>query len=138
MNLDLRQPRVRIVFLTVTVVLSVVLAFLYQTTKTPEQPTKNQDSKTINTDQVKLSTRYEGGVLKYSLTVELPSPCYILTHETRILESYPEQVHIELKVEDPPSGEVCAQVITQKNFSGEARVSEKAKVSVYLNGKKVQ
>src|SRR3972149_10520681 len=80
---------------------------------------------------------YEDNLLKYQGTVTLPSPCHSLKQETKVMESFPEQVRLDLTIENPVPGSVCAQQITQKEFSGEAEVSESATVSVYLDGEKV-
>lgn len=80
---------------------------------------------------------YEDNLLKYQGTVEVSTPCHEIRQEAKVMESFPEQVRIDLSVVDPPADKVCAQVLAQKEFSGEASVSENAQVSVYLNGQKV-
>jgi hypothetical protein len=101
--------------------------------------TKTKDKNiNIKTDQLVLNTTYENGVLKYSGTVQLPTPCHKLKDETGVLQSFPEQVQIRLVVEPPKPGIDCAQVITEKEFSGQVEVSSKAVVSVYLNGTRVK
>jgi len=80
---------------------------------------------------------YEDNLLKYQGTVEVPSPCHNLIPETKVMESYPEQVRIDLTITDPSPGIFCTQQITQKDFSGEHKVSEGVKVTVFLNGEKV-
>lgn len=101
------------------------------------------DTKTIvDTDQITVKTQYKNGTLKYSGTVQLPSPCYNLRDETAVLESFPEQVQIrlvitELETKTPGNIGLCAQVITEKEFSGEVKVSKEAVVSVFLDGEKV-
>src|SRR3989344_7772027 len=80
---------------------------------------------------------FEDNLLKYNGTVEAPTPCHEIRQETKIMESYPEQVRIDLSVINPTADKVCAQQITQKEFSGEIKVSENASVSVFLDGKKV-
>ena len=80
---------------------------------------------------------YEDNLLKYQGTVEVPSPCHEIRQETKIMESFPEQIRLDLTVEKPAPGNVCAQQITLKNFSGELKVSENASVSVFLDGQKV-
>ena len=80
---------------------------------------------------------YENNLLKYKGTVEVPSPCHEIRQETKIMESFPEQLRIDLTIENPTPDNVCAQQITLKEFSGEIKVSESATVSVYLNGEKV-
>ena len=80
---------------------------------------------------------YEDNLLKYKGTIEVPSPCHDLKQEIKIMESYPEQVRIDLSIDVPAPGDVCTQQIAQKDFSGEIKVSESATVSVYLEGEKV-
>jgi hypothetical protein len=103
----------------------------------PKVGNKSTTNITIKTDKLTLKTTYENGFLKYSGAVQLPTPCHQLKDQSGVMESYPEQVRIQLVVEPPPSGTVCTQVITEKEFSGQVKVSEKATISVYLNGKKV-
>ena len=92
----------------------------------------------VNTDQITVKTTYDSGILKYSGTVQLPTPCYEIKDGTIILESFPEQVQIRITTEIPDSSEICAQVITEKEFSEELQVSQDATVSVYLNDKKIE
>ena len=103
-------------------------------------PTNGSGWKTIvENDQITVKTRYENDVLKYSGTVLLPNPCYKVEFDALIAESYPEQVTLQVKTaENLKPGTACIQVEAQKEFSGEAKVSEKATVSVYLDGKKVE
>jgi len=88
-------------------------------------------------NKVTFQKSFEDNLIKYKGTVEVPTPCYEIRQETKIMESYPEQVRIDLSVINPPADKVCAQQITQKKFSGEMKVSENASVSVFLDGKKV-
>jgi len=52
------------------------------------------------------------------------------------MESFPEQVRIDLTIIEPEPDVICAQVIQMQEFSGELKVSKDAIVSVYLNGEK--
>src|SRR3990167_10979158 len=94
---------------------------------------------TISSYQVPVKSKvtfqksYENNLLEYKGTVEVPTPCHEIRQETKIMESYPEQVRIDLSVVDPAPGIICVQQITQKEFSGEVKVSESATVSVNLD-----
>ncbi|KKR86296.1 MAG: hypothetical protein UU34_C0017G0012 [Candidatus Curtissbacteria bacterium GW2011_GWA1_41_11] len=87
--------------------------------------------------KVTFQKSFEDNLLKYKGTVQTPSPCHELKQKTKIMESYPEQVRIDLSIDDPAPGNVCIQQIAQKDFSGKIKVSESATVSVFLNGEKV-
>ena len=112
-------------------------------TSTPSATPKGSNNKSttkisIKTNEVTLKATYENGVLKYSGTAQLPTPCHQLTDQTVVMESYPEQVKIQLVIDPPKSGTVCAQVVTPKDFSNQLQVSENAAISVYLNGEKIK
>ena len=87
-------------------------------------------------NKVTFQKSFEDNLIKYKGTVEVPTPCYEIRQETKIMESYPEQVRIDLTIENPAPGNVCVQQITKKEFSGEVKVSESATVSVFLDGEK--
>ena len=100
---------------------------------------KKEEPKTVvDSQKVKLKTSFKNGVLNYSGSVSVPTPCHELDVETIVAESYPEQVQIRIKIQDPKEGTVCAQVVTEKEFSGRLKVSENASISVYLNDEKVE
>ena len=86
---------------------------------------------------VTFETTYEGNLLKYQGIVALPTPCHNLNQEAKVMESYPEQVRIDLTIENPSPDKICTQQVTEKEFAGELQVSEKATVSVFLNGEQV-
>jgi len=65
----------------------------------------------VNSSQITVKTKYENETLKYSGIAQLPSPCHQLKDQSGVMESYPEQVRIQL---------------------------EKAVVSVFLNGEKIK
>ena len=79
---------------------------------------------------------YENGIHTYKGFIDVPSPCYELTHEVIILESFPEQVHINFTSEIPQGKEnsICAQVITPKEFEVSFQASQEATVRATLNG----
>ena len=118
----------------------------YQEATTPssESPKATSSAKQsgwrtiVSTDQITVRTKYESGTLKYNGTVQLSTACHELKDEAGVMESFPEQVQVRLTTEDPVSGTMCAQVITEKEFSGQVKVSENATVSVYLDGEKVE
>ncbi|OGY26481.1 MAG: hypothetical protein A2Z11_02575 [Candidatus Woykebacteria bacterium RBG_16_43_9] len=105
--------------------------------KTPKEATSSAKT-VVDSEKVSLKTNFKNGLLKYSGTVQLPTPCHKLKKDVIVAESFPEQVQISLEIVEPDPGRVCTQVITEKEFSGELEVSENASVSVSINGEKVK
>jgi len=103
-----------------------------------DQKSDKNDQKLVDSQKVSLKTNFKNGLLTYSGSVQAPSPCHELEKEVAVAESFPEQVQISLQLKEPKPGTICAQVVTEKEFSGELKVSEQARISIYLNGKKVK
>jgi len=109
-----------------------------QTTSVVNTTQKSNTKTVVNTDQVTVKTTYESGTLKYSGTVQLPTPCHGVNHEAIVLESFPRQVQIRVTITVPEAPVICAGVITPREFSGEVQVSEDATVTIFLNDQKVE
>lgn len=75
---------------------------------------------------------YQNGTYTVSGVLSLPTPCHELKTETRILESYPEQVVIEFTVVD--SGGICVQVIDERPWTVQVKVSSEATFRAIVNG----
>lgn len=69
----------------------------------------------------------------YTLKGDLPNPCYTYEKEVIILESFPEQVEVTLKIMNPDPTQICAQVIVPVETSGEFQADEKATVSLKVS-----
>jgi len=105
-----------------------------------DSASKNGWKTIVDSEKITAQTKHESEILYYKGAVQLPTACYKLKDETAVLESYPEQVQIRITAGQTKSDSigVCAQVITDLEFSGQVQVSEKTVVSVYLNGEKVE
>lgn len=92
-------------------------------------------SKTIVQENITLTYEYkESNVWTYQVKGELPNPCHKATVEAQVMESYPEQVIVNVNIENNQTSDVvCIQVIQQLNLSGEFNASEKATVSLKVN-----
>lgn len=66
-------------------------------------------------------------------SIDLPTPCYTLSTDVIVAESFPEQVTIDFKAEVDPDI-MCTQVISPSEFSVEVDVSEDATFSTRFNG----
>ena len=68
--------------------------------------------------------------------VLMPTPCDLLNWDTRIAESYPEQVTVSFDVIN--HSEVCAQVVTPQRFKVSFTASEKASIRATFEGRNVE
>jgi hypothetical protein len=104
----------------------------------PISSTKNRSTNkyVLINDSVNLVATFQTNVWRYSGLVQVLNVCTYLEHNVLVRESFPEQVSIELTTKMDREADVCAQVITQRNFSGEFQASAKADITVSLDGKK--
>lgn len=104
---------------------------------TPGQNNGNGDGSPVYTPDGGISlvrTSNENNHM-YRGVVSLPTPCHELNVMLAIAESYPEQVTIELT--SFSTAEVCAQVISEKEFTAEFTASPKHSLRVLVNGEEV-
>lgn len=94
----------------------------------------------IKTNDLSFTSTYQNGLMKYQGTVTVPTPCYEVKQEALIAESFPEQVTIRIKTElvKEVIPQSCIQVVSQKPFSGEAKVDKNAIVRIFLNDKEIK
>ncbi len=83
---------------------------------------------------IDLTHQYRNGVHTYAGSLMMPTPCYDITTDAIVAESFPEQVTVSISVTGPSAGEVCAQVLTEKDFTVSFSASANATVSFRVNG----
>lgn len=81
---------------------------------------------------VQATKTYSNGVHQVRGIISLPTPCHTLEVASAVMESYPEQVRIDLNVKD--SGNPCIQVIDERAWSVDVKASEQASFQVMING----
>jgi len=80
-------------------------------------------------DDFLLTHKYVGNnTWNYEVTGTLPNPCYTVTIIPVVMESDPEQVRIETKIQEPSADEICTQVIQEVKESGTFSASENAEI----------
>jgi hypothetical protein len=77
------------------------------------------------------------GVHHISGSIDLPTPCHSLEIESRIAESFPEQVFIDFIIKRGDPDIDCIQVVTPTSFDLEFSVDERATFRAMLNGERV-
>jgi hypothetical protein len=95
------------------------------------------DTKTANPSKSgEFEIIYADGKISYAGTIEKPTPCDTLKVEEVLLESYPEQVIIDILIEK--SDMMCAQVISYEDVLGEIELANPpASVTIRLQGEDI-
>lgn len=85
---------------------------------------------------IKVTKSFVNGryVIKGILT--LPDPCYEIESNVIVMESFPEQIRINLTT--PRKEGLCAQVLADKTFEVSFQASDQAVITAYLNEQKVE
>lgn len=105
---------------------------------TPVQPIEEPVDEPVVEDKETLSIThsFSDGMHTYTGWVTTPTPCYTVSTDGVVAESFPEQISIEITL--TPTGEVCPAVLDSKSFEIEAGASEAAILrSVRVNGESV-
>ncbi|HEX9609006.1 MAG TPA: hypothetical protein VGA06_02240 [Candidatus Paceibacterota bacterium] len=113
-------------------------AYYFATKEGPATPTviNPRDDDEIGTGaeiSITAQHQYVGGTHTIAGEIELPTPCYRLTNEVIVRESFPEQVTVAFAAHEE-SGTVCAQVITAQRFKVAFDASESALITAMYNG----
>jgi len=94
---------------------------------------KDIQSKDITKDNFVLTYSYIGdNKWTYTLTGTLPNPCYTVSVDALVAESYPEQVSIIATVTPPEDDIACIQVVQEYEHTGDFSASEKAIVTLQV------
>ena len=76
--------------------------------------------------------QYKNSTHVYVGSIMTPTPCFTVSAEAVVRESYPEQVTMIINTK-PTSEEICAQVLTEKKFKIAFQASKEAVISATLN-----
>lgn len=123
------------------VVILVLIGFALALSSLPENSNNQDDTGHENNQEVSsvymaLEHGYIADANTFSGSVESPTPCHELLTDAEISGSSPEQITLKLRTED--SGETCAQVVSEKDFTIVVPSSPNAQlVAVMLNGQRV-
>lgn len=86
-------------------------------------------------EKLTLTHSFENGVHTFTGVTTLPTPCHTLEQSVSVLESAPEQLHIDLSTKAPDPETMCGQVLQEVEFTVEAQASEQATLTqVRMNG----
>jgi len=88
-------------------------------------------------DAIVATHTYQDGRHRLAGTVSLPTPCYQMSLDTRIMESMPEQVVLDFSLAPPPPDLTCIQVIDERDFATEFQASPNPVIKARVNGQDV-
>ena len=125
------------IFLTILLVLSILLFIYSLWLSIPNEEVKEdtQDNLIENTTRKDFNLEYtftDNNLWTYTVSGQLPNPCYEVSTEVRVAESYPEQVTVLVTVTEPDADTMCAQVIQEYEYSGEFNASGEATVTLQV------
>lgn len=121
-------------FLSILMLLSIgFFVFFLKYNHVTEQDQVDTDSNRAINNNFVLEYSYKGdNRWEYTVTGQLPNPCYQVSTDVLVAESYPEQVSVIVSVTPPDEDVICAQVISEYKYSGEFSASEKATVALQV------
>jgi len=102
---------------------------------------KTEDKNKKQTPVVNLITAvhsFKSGLHDYTGKIMLPNPCYILSVDAVVRESFPEDITIRFTIQEEKRDKVCAQVLTEKGFRIIFQASIEANVHAVVNDIPVQ
>lgn len=101
-----------------------------KSTSTREGNTSSSKVKRVSNDGFTARVKYQGEqTWRYTVMGTLPNPCYSYQAQTRVAESFPEQVFLTMNVTPPEEGQPCTQVLQKVEIGGTYRASEEARFS---------
>lgn len=120
------------ILLVILLVVGAIVFNIYMDLNSDEEQ-DNQNTDTIpdqiEYDDINFEYEYVGNSLwRYTISGTLPNPCYKISTEAIVMESYPEQVIVKSTVLLPDAETVCVQIIQEVFEEGEFEASEQAQV----------
>lgn len=123
----------QIIFLVIFAVLSIG-SFIYHFYWASQTYNDVEETKKIREEDFTLEYSYkENNIWKYTVVGNLPNPCYKVSTDALVAESYPEQVYIKVIIDKPEENTICTQVIEEYKYSSEFNASERAIVDFQVN-----
>jgi len=118
------------IFLLCLVFLGAVAYQIYLVMQKEDEGQITNTPQSISSDDFTFEYTYtENNLWSYTVKGTLPNPCYTISTEAIVAESYPEQVYVTSTITPPNEDQVCAQVIKDVKEIGEFTASESATVS---------
>jgi len=100
-------------------------------------PSDEKDD-TSSSDLERYTATYENGSLQYSIRVAKPTPCHTLEIKKEVMESYPVQIRLDVKIKKSDTDRICTQVVTPDQVNGTIETEHQpASIEIVLDGNTV-
>ncbi len=139
-----KRSNVLVIVLFVLIVIG-MFAFAYLKSNELQAPSQvdevpkgeEEESPLVTADRITATHYYTDGAHTFAGQIDMPTPCDLLTVETAVAESYPEQLTLNFKVVN--NSESCAAVITPQRFlTTSVTASAEATIKATWNGKPIE
>jgi hypothetical protein len=122
------------VLIVLLIVIGGILYQVFTVGLNDDQKERKRGSERVKIEDEKEGFEFEAKSInentwEYEIEGELPSPCHTASVQALVLESYPEQVSVILKITPPDQDTMCTTVLKEFEDKGTFSASEKAKVS---------
>lgn len=128
-----KSERTLLIVSITTVVILLGLLFIYRRYIKDENKGRNiapmETAVIKQEDGINLEANYvEENLWEYTVTGTVPTPCHKVTVTNTVMESYPEQVDVNVEIKD--SGDICAEVIQDVEEEGAFKASSEAQITL--------
>jgi hypothetical protein len=103
----------------------------------PDQTNNTASSSPDGSDALTVYHSQQNGVQYYSGLLQLPTPCHALSASAVTANGDSKQIQLHIVVNQPAADQVCAQVVTPKDFTTSINATSDATVTADINGQQV-
>lgn len=127
------EKQILIFLLIIVVVIFFILTGIFSFDKNEKTP---ETFSFVNS--IKAEHNFKIGLHEYTGAIIFPTPCYMMSVDAIVRESFPENVTIRFMIEEDKKTEVCAQTVTEKKFRIIFQASKEAVVGATVNNNPIK
>jgi hypothetical protein len=121
-----------ITIISLVVVLAIVTYAYEFIFKKPIIESPTQEQQEVSSTPIEIKEQYKNSTYTFVGSLSVPTPCHTLT--TKVNKVSDSGYQIEVTTQDPPEGQICAQVISEKSFKTSFVAPENITVTLLING----
>lgn len=118
------------------IILAIIAGLLLNFFILDKEKEENTTNNTYNLDHegFRFEAKYQGeSTWGYLIKGNKPTPCHEIRHEAIVLESFPEQVTVNLSLISPSPETACIQMIEEITVTGSFSASSEAKINFIVS-----